>query len=100
MEGRPARNGMLLLQGYQAIWTASEDTAGDENNISSAVDEVQFGFMPRKGTTDAIFIVRQLMEKHLANKKTFFLGQGISLDGEGDDERSHEVVRSGGVAGT
>ena len=31
-----------------------ETTIGDE----------QFGFMPGRGTTDAIFAVRQLMEKH------------------------------------
>ena len=29
----------------------------------------QFGFMPGRGTTDAIFAVRQLMEKHLENRR-------------------------------
>ena len=29
-----------------------------------SIDNMQFGFMPRKGTTDAIFIMRQLQEKH------------------------------------
>ena len=34
---------------------------------------MQFGFMPGSGTTDAIFILRQLQEKHLAkNKKLYF----------------------------
>ena len=28
------------------------------------VDEMQFGFMPGHGTTDAIFLVRQLQEKY------------------------------------
>ena len=34
------------------------------------IDDMQFGFMAGKGTTDAIFIVRQLQEKYLAKKKT------------------------------
>ena len=38
-----------------------------------SIDDMQFGFMPGHGTTDAIFILRQLQEKHLAkNKKLYF----------------------------
>ena len=37
------------------------------------IDEMQFGFVPGKGTTDAIFIVRQLQEKYIAaNKPLYF----------------------------
>ena len=36
-----------------------ETTIGDE----------QFGFMPGRGMTDAIFAVRQLTEKHRENRK-------------------------------
>ncbi len=36
-----------------------EITIGDE----------EFGFMPGRGTTDAIFAVQQLMEKHRENRK-------------------------------
>ena len=28
------------------------------------LDEMQMGFMPGRGTTDAIFIMRQLLEKY------------------------------------
>ena len=30
------------------------------------VDEVQFGFMPKKGTIDAVFILRRLRIKYCA----------------------------------
>ena len=34
-----------------------------------SLDDMQFGFRPGRGTTDAIFIVRQIQEKFLAQKK-------------------------------
>ena len=34
-----------------------------------AIDEMHFGFMPGNGTIDAIFIVRQMHEKFLAQEK-------------------------------
>jgi len=37
------------------------------------IDEMQFGFCPGRGTTDAIFIVRQLQEKYLAKKKDLWM---------------------------
>jgi hypothetical protein len=37
------------------------------------IDDMQFGFMPGKGTTDAIFIVRQLQEKFLAKKQDLYM---------------------------
>src|SRR5664279_822137 len=37
------------------------------------VDDMQFGFMAVKGTTDALFIVRQLQEKYLAKKKDLWM---------------------------
>ena len=37
------------------------------------IDDMQFGFMPGRGTTDAIFIVRQMQEKYLAANKPLYL---------------------------
>ena len=33
------------------------------------IDSIQFGFLPGQGTSDAIFIIRQLQEKHIAANK-------------------------------
>ena len=37
-----------------------------------SIDNMQFGFMPGKGTTDAIFIMQQVQEKHQAKKKKLY----------------------------
>ena len=37
-----------------------------------SIDSMQFGSMPGKGTTDAIFIMRQGQEKHQAKKKKLY----------------------------
>ena len=37
------------------------------------IDDMQFGFRPGVGTTDAIFIVRQLQEKYLQGKKELWM---------------------------
>ena len=38
-----------------------------------SIDDMQFGFVPGRGTTDAAFIVRQLQEKHLSANKILYL---------------------------
>ena len=39
--------------------------------VETTIGDEQFGFMPGRGTTDAIFAVRQLMEKHRENRKDY-----------------------------
>lgn len=36
------------------------------------IDDMQFGFMPGRGTSDAIFILRQMQEKYLGKKKSLY----------------------------
>ena len=38
-----------------------------------SIDDSQFGFVPVRGTTDAIFVVRQLQEKYLAVNKRLYM---------------------------
>ena len=38
-----------------------------------SMDHSQFGFVPGRGTTDAIFVVRQLQEKYLAVNKRLYM---------------------------
>ena len=55
------------------------------------LDEMQFGFMPGKGTTDAIFIIRQLQEKHQQKKKDLYFAS-VDLE-KAFDRVPREVVR-------
>ena len=46
------------------------ESVGRDGQVS--IYKMQFGFMPGKGTTDAIFIMRQVHEKHQAKKKMLY----------------------------
>ena len=47
----------------QAI-KVTERIAESLNRQVMTIDESQFGFVPGKGTTDAIFVIRPLQEKY------------------------------------
>ena len=51
------------------------------NRCQVSIDNMPFGFMPGKGTTDAIFIVRQVQEKHQAKKKRLYYVFCVSREG-------------------
>ena len=55
------------------------------------IDDMQFGFMPGKGTVDAIFIVRQLQENFLEKRKDLFFAF-VDLE-KAFDRVPREVVR-------
>ena len=56
-----------------------------------SIDNMQFDFMPGKGTTDAIFIMRQVQEKHQAKKKKLYYAF-VDLE-KAFDRVPREVVR-------
>jgi hypothetical protein len=39
----------------------------------AGIDDMQFGFRPGRGTTDAIFVVRQIQEKYLAKQRDLWM---------------------------
>ena len=55
------------------------------------IDNMQFGFVPGKGTVDAIFMVRQLQEKFLEKRKDLFFAF-VDLE-KAFDRVPREVVR-------
>ena len=47
-----------------------------------SIEVSQFGFLPGRGTTDVIFVVRQLQEKYLAANKRLYMAF-VDLEKEG-----------------
>ena len=57
-----------------------------------SIDNMQFGFMPGKGTTDAIFIMRQVQEKLQAKKKLYYAFVDL--------EKAYDSHKRGGEMGS
>jgi len=62
------RGSKLLEHAMKVVEINFENRIRQQINI----DDIQFGFMKGKGTTDAIFIVRQMQEKFRAGKEALF----------------------------
>lgn len=58
--------GIKLMSHTMKVWERVIDRRLREE---TSIGEEQFGFMPGRGTTDAIFAARQLMEKHREMQK-------------------------------
>ena len=79
------RKGDALIRGnYRGLKLLDRVMKGIERVIekiireSVFIDDMQFVFMFGRGRTDAIFILRQLLEKHLAkNRKLYFAFVGL-----------------------
>ena len=77
----------LLEHGMKVLERLLERKLRERVNI----DGMQFGFMPGKGTTDAIFVVRQIQEKFLARKKALYYAF-VDLE-KAFDRVPREVIR-------
>ena len=66
---------IIYTNGSQVDRAGHESPGGDCGLIRQVVsiDDSQIGFVPGRGTTDAIFIVRQLQEKYLAANKRLYM---------------------------
>ena len=55
---------------------------------------MQFGFMPGRETTDAIFILRQLQEKYLVKSKNMFYAfVDLVIIAESEDKLKRKLIR-------
>lgn len=60
------------LELFQDIMKVLGQNDEKQTGSITKIDYTQFGFMQGLGTTDAIFILRQLQEKYLKNKNRYF----------------------------
>ena len=76
----------LLEQTLKVVERIIENFIRDQVSI----DDMQFGFMPGRGTTDAIFILRQMQEKYLAKKLPLYFAF-VDLE-KAFDRVPHDVI--------
>ena len=65
-------------------WSDSEDSKVIGRHVD--IGEIKFNLMSGHGTTNTIFILRQLQQKHLAKKKNLYLA---FVDLEKASDRGH-----------
>ena len=80
------RRKKLLERGMKVY----ERTMDSRLRKQAAVDEIQFRFMPGKGTNDATFILRQAQEKSLKGNRELYIAY-VDLE-KADDKVPREVV--------
>ena len=86
--------GIKLMSHTMKIWERIIDRRLREE---TTIGDEQFGFMPGRGTTDAIFAVRQLMEKHREKQKGLHMvfrpyrpGKGVRWSASSRSMEMHE----------
>ena len=82
--------GIKLMSHTMKIW---ERIIGRRLREETTIGDEQFGFMPGRGTTDAIFAVRQLMEKHREKQKGMHIyrpGKGVRYCASSRSLEMHE----------
>ena len=91
------KGGPLVCGSYRAIKLLEQPMEVLERVLEKkircqvSIDNMQFGFMPEKGTADVIFIMRQVQEKHQAKKKNLYYAF-VDLE-KAFDRATREVVR-------
>ena len=76
LQGKGGCTGKGQLPRCQADRVGYENPGEDYGRLIRhlvSINDSQFGFIPGRGNTDAIFVVRQLQEKYLAANKRLYM---------------------------
>jgi len=71
-KNKPVVGEKCILNNAGELAVTDEDKMRSKIREIVNINEMQFGFVPGRGTTDAIFITRQLQEKYIAAKKFLY----------------------------